>query len=291
MRLIGHLPDQSSATVFGDYLYAQGIRNDLEADPDGRWAVWVRDEEHLGQAGAALADYRENPTAARFQKATVTARQLKEQEQADETAARQRVRNRRQLFPKFGRYGVGPITFLLILASVTIGVLSRLGEDQEFLKPLFLKLPLVWHGEVWRLITPILIHFGSLHLLFNMLWLFDLGCMIEGRQGMLRLLLLVVVIGVLSNVGQYLFAKDWHFGGMSGVVYGLFGYCWLRGKYDPASGLGVHPQNVVMMIAWFFLCVFGFIPHVANTAHGVGLGLGMAWGALSSLPWFRRRPK
>ena len=185
---------------------------------------------------------------------------------------------------------MGPLTFALIAFSVAIAVLSRLGEDHGFLKPFHLFLPLVWKGEVWRLLTPIFIHYGPLHLLFNMLWLYQLGCLIEGRQGTLRLLLLVVVIGVLSNVAQYV-ATGAGFGGMSGVVYGLFGYVWLRGKYDPASGLGMHSQNVVIMIVWFFLCVFKIIPHVANTAHGVGLGLGMAWGALSSLSWFRRRPK
>jgi GlpG protein len=96
------------------------------------------------------------------------------------------------------------------------------------------------------------------------------------------------VTGVLSNLGQHYF-KGPFFEGMSGVVYGLLGYIWMKGKFDPASGLYLHPQTVVMMLIWFFACLFKLIPNVANWAHGVGLVVGMAWGALSSLYQNRRR--
>jgi GlpG protein len=96
-------------------------------------------------------------------------------------------------------------------------------------------------------------------------------------------LLLVVVIGIGSNLGQTYIGNSPAFGGMSGVVYGLLGYIWVRGKCDPASGLYLHPSTVVMMLVWFFACLTGMIGHIANAAHGVGLVMGMAWGYLSSL--------
>jgi GlpG protein len=139
-------------------------------------------------------------------------------------------------------------------------------------------LPEVQAGQVWRLITPIFIHFGPLHLLFNLFWLRDFGSMIEVRQGMLKLALLVVVLGVASNLGQYLIGGP-DFGGMSGVLYGLFGYIWLRGQCDPASGLALAPTTVSVMMIWFFLCLFGIIGSVANGTHAVGLVLGVVWGA------------
>jgi GlpG protein len=72
------------------------------------------------------------------------------------------------------------------------------------------------------------------------------------------------------------------FGGMSGVVYGLVGYVWMKGKYDPAAGLFLHPWTVIMVILWFFVCLTGYVGTIANAAHAAGLVLGVAWGYLSS---------
>ena len=128
----------------------------------------------------------------------------------------------------------------------------------------------VRQGQVWRLITPIFIHFGLLHILFNLWWLKDLGSMVEACQSKRQLLLLVVVIGIASNLGQYFWAGP-GFGGMSGVVYGLLGYIWIRGKLDPGSGLFLNQVSLIIMLAWFFACLVGVIPHVANGTHVVGL--------------------
>ena len=72
------------------------------------------------------------------------------------------------------------------------------------------------------------------------------------------------------------------FGGMSGVVYGLLGYIWMQGKFDPASKLSLEPQTVIFMIVWFFLCLFSLVGNVANTVHGVGLVVGIIWGFLAA---------
>jgi GlpG protein len=74
-----------------------------------------------------------------------------------------------------------------------------------------------------------------------------------------------------------------NFGGMSGVVFGLLGYCWMRGKFDLTSGLYVSGQTAGFMIAWFFICLAGFMGPVANGAHGVGLVAGVVWGYLSAM--------
>src|SRR5205814_9740200 len=91
------------------------------------------------------------------------------------------------------------------------------------------------NGQLWRLITPIFVHGGFLHLLFNMWWMRDLGFMIEQRKGSLRLALMVLLVAIPSNIAQYMTAGPW-FGGMSGVVYGLFGYIWMKGKFSPHEG-------------------------------------------------------
>ncbi len=188
------------------------------------------------------------------------------------------------------RYRVGPVTVALIAVCVVVAIYSSLGEDQKSLLPFFISshpasraseaLPEVRHGEVWRLLTPIFIHLGVMHLIFNMLWMKDLGTEIENRGGSLSFLVLVAVLAVCSDLGQY-FVGGSNFGGMSGVVYGLFGYVWLRGRFDPASGYVMPAQTVLVMLAWFVFCMFGIL-NIANTAHGVGLVVGAAWGYVTA---------
>ena len=296
MRLIGHLGEESAARTFGDYLYVQGIENHLEHEKAAGWGIWINDEDKVEQAATLLAAFRADPKNERYESEGERAARLREKEEADQAAYRKRLRNRRHLFRPLTAYGFGPLTFALIAISVGVAIMSKMGEQEEPIMRLFITsfddrwdptLPEIRHGEIWRLLTPMFIHFGPLHLIFNMLWLRDLGSMVEARQSSLHLAILVVVIAACSNLGQVMVSHHPIFGGMSGVIYGLLGYVWIRGKFDPGSGLFLHPSTVTMMIVWFFACLAGFIPHVANTAHGVGLGMGMAWGFLSS---WRYRP-
>jgi GlpG protein len=156
----------------------------------------------------------------------------------------------------------------------------------------------VRHGQVWRLVTPIFLHFGLLHLLFNLFMLYQLGGPVEARRGSVRFLVLVLAIAVISNVAQYYFGNITRngghltfrpsplFGGLSGVVYGLFGYVWMKARFDPGLGLMMSQNTVVILLGWFFLCLLGpyfdllapLIGHVANMAHAAGLAVGLAVG-------------
>ena len=190
--------------------------------------------------------------------------------------------------PKRRSPGIGPVSLTLIVVSVAVALFSNLGNNRAFLYPLFISnyplafapLPEVLHGQVWRLVTPAFIHFGVIHLIFNLLWVKDLGSVIERREGSLPLALLFLGLAVTSGLGQYLVGGPF-FGGMSGVVYGWFGYVWLRGLGDRRSGYFMPQQTALLMLVWFVLCLVGVIPNVANTAHGVGLAVGALWGAVS----------
>ena len=296
MRLIGHLPEEKAARTFGDYLYVHGIENHLELEkPDG-WGIWISDEDKIEEATSLLTAFQLNPADPKYLAKAKAAPELRAEAEKSEANYRKKVSDRRQLFRPLGAYGFGPLTFVLIAISVLVAILSKLGAEHQPIMSLFITnytlsgnliewnnaLPEIRHGQLWRLITPIFIHFGPLHIIFNMLWLRDLGSMIEGRQSTWRLAVLVLVIAACSNLGQFWVGGPM-FGGMSGVVYGLLGYIWMRGKFDPASGLGLHPSTVTMMIIWFFACFTPLLPHVANGAHAVGLVMGIAWGWLSSL--------
>ena len=69
---------------------------------------------------------------------------------------------------------------------------------------------------------------------------------------------------------------------LSGLLYGLFGYLWIRGRFDPTFPLRLRGSVVIMLLGWFVVCAVGLIPHIANWAHGIGLALGMLWGYLES---------
>ena len=298
MRLIGHLADEAAARLFGDYLYVQGITNQLEHEKPEGWGIWINEEDHVQRAASLLEAFRKNPTDPIYKRQGKTAEELREHEQKDQEAYRKRLKNRRHLFRPLTPYGFGPLTFAMIALSLAVFVWSGFGDAFDPVRSWFITdfgpgtifdktLPEIRHGELWRLITPIFIHFGAMHILFNMLWLRDLGSMVEGRQSTLHLLVLVLVIASASNVAQWFYDKNPNFGGMSGVVYGLIGYIWIRGKCDPGSGLYLHSYTVISALVWFGAC---FVPnlfsfHAANGAHAAGLGVGMLWGYLSSLKY------
>lgn len=295
MRQIGHIADEKQARVFGDHLLASRIRNEIEAD-DHTWAVWILEEEQVADAQARLELFRANPAAPEFLAAGAQAAQAREAEARDLADYKKRVRTGKSLFPKLGGYGVGPLTFGLIVVCVMVAVYSRLGKDSEFVRKLLLADPeyaghaflaQVRAGEFWRLFSPAFIHFGLLHLLFNLMWLYQLGCMIEARLGTFTFALLVAVTDVGPMLAQYLVLGPGYVGGMSGVVYGLAGYVWMRGKYDRASGVFLDRQNVQWLLIWLVVCYTGAVGTVANTAHLAGLIIGVVWGRVSA--WFAAR--
>jgi GlpG protein len=283
MRIIGHLENEAHARVFGDYLYAQGIQNNIEPDREGTWAIWVHGEDELDKATSLLDRFQKNPGDVKYQNAQMVAQDRREQEFKEDQAARKRHFDRSRLVPGRG-FGMGRLTTGLIVVCVVVYLLRMGGASVSWL---FIAethgtgLVEVTRGQLWRLVTPILLHFSPLHILFNMLWLWQLGSMMERIRGWRRYAIFLVSTAVISNLGQFI-ASGPAFGGMSGVVYALLGYGWVRGKLDPASGFFVEPQIVLFMTIWFFICLFGLIPGVANTAHGVGFASGIAWGYLAA---------
>jgi GlpG protein len=183
-----------------------------------------------------------------------------------------------------------PVTLTLIVLSVIgfyIGAIdSRLEALLTFFEFdqvgsfVFFKLSA---GEYWRLVTPIFLHFSPLHIVFNMLWLWDLGRRVELRQGPWQLLLIVLLIGAGSNIAQAAFAGPNIFGGMSGVDYGLLAYCWLWGVLRKDPVLHVPKAVMIAMVAIMLLSMTGISefmggPAVANAAHVGGLLMGLLVG-------------
>jgi GlpG protein len=180
-------------------------------------------------------------------------------------------------------------TLALIIACLWVAAFTALGDNDDALSALFIAVPgsTLWQtlasGELWRLITPIFLHFGALHLLFNMMWVWDLGREIEKRNAPWFLPAFVAMIGIAGNLTQY-FASGPAFGGMSGVVYGLIAYIWIRNRLSAQPSYELHQRDVVTAVIWYFLCWTGALGPIANWAHTAGLVGGLIWGYLDPVP-------
>jgi GlpG protein len=316
MRQIGTLPGESART-FADYLMTLKIRTQLQPEGDG-FAVWVCDEDHVPRARQELAEFTGNPTDARYRGVSSAAESLRRQEARVEEDYARRQRRMDQRMRGLGA-AHRPLTLALVAISVVVALASNFGKEDD--SPLLQALHIssyrhveladgspgiAWHdlseirsGQVWRLVTPIFIHYGPIHLIFNMLMMLSLGGAVESRRGSLRLLLMVLVLAAGSNFLQYhvnfedgalRLRPSPMFGGMSGVLYGVFGYLWMKSRYEPQLGLGMSNETVLIMLGWFVLCLFGVIKGVANGAHAGGLILGLIIGVAPTV-WRRLRGK
>ena len=314
MRRIGSISSEQQAQTLRDYLFTQEIEAQVDQGADG-WNVWVLDEDHLETARKELAEFQANPLAEKFVTATTQAQARRQARLDEDLKARKQQVNMRERWerPVYQRI---PITILLIVASVAVTVATEFGRNRELTNHVYIqhveftrrnlvryiewdpRLTDVRSGEVWRLVTPIFLHLDWLHIVFNMYWLFLLGTMIEEAKGKWRFLSIVLVIAIASNVVQFwgpvYQLADWSqlfdhpketfsfgpsFGGMSGVVYGLVGYLWMKSKFAPDEGFFIPKHLVVLFAVWTLLCLSGLLSGlvgpIANTAHLVGLFTGM----------------
>ena len=299
MRQLGTLPTQDQTRRLVDYLLTEGIATRAEEDGDD-WLIWVISEDDFERARHEFADFQASPESDRYQGREQQAEELRAEKRARVQQAKENltvVRSGAQepLSAKARRI---PITFALILICVATALWTSLGDnansdffhfvserhqyDNEWnpQDPVDATVD-VRNGQIWRLVSPIFLHLGGLHLLFNMMWFYQLGGQIEMRKGRVKYLLLILALAVFSNLVQVYVSRYPFFGGMSGVVYGLFGYIWMKSRFDPTDRLFIHPSTVTMMMIWFVIC---FAPgmNVANGGHGGGLALGAAIGYLSS---------
>ena len=293
MRCIGNISSEPLACAFSDRLTLSHIEHRIVADDAGLWEVWIYNEDDLEQARESLASFKASPVPVvpdlSQQAEALRRRAIAEYEKTSSIPIdiRTRWRSPSMRMP--------PVTFILLALSIAVSVYTRLGEDVDKVMPLFItsydthglhfvynvSLPELRNGQFWRLLTPVFLHFGFMHLFFNMMWLKDLGSAIEVVKGSWFYLFLFLVTAIPSNVGQF-FMSGPSFGGMSGVVYGYLGYVWMKEKFDPASRLMLQPGTVTMMLIWFVLCLTGILGPVANTAHGVGLVVGVLVGLVDA---------
>ncbi|MGK0445052.1 MAG: GlpG protein [Bermanella sp.] len=173
-----------------------------------------------------------------------------------------------------------PITTSIIVISLLVALITQLGE--QLLELFFIAqiqyyprswIPYSGLAAIWHSISPIFLHFGVEHLIFNSLSFWYLGSILERKMSLATYVLLILLLALVSNYSQ-LWVSGPLFGGLSGVVYGLIGFaCCYQLFYRP---LMIPKALFYLAIGWI---VLGFTPffaaiglgNMANTAHVSGL--------------------
>lgn len=288
MRKLLDASDGADAKQIVDRLLIAGI--DACVRPEGSHAVWVIDEDDIESARRVASSATDLSEVA---KKAAAIRRDKQRADDDHVQRFVDVNTRWRGVPGVT---LGPVTALLIVGSLVVGLLDFLGgPDVERMWALTIDhwrstrpLQRVFEGEVWRLLTPMFLHFGLFHLAFNMAWVWRLAPQIEAGHGSVFMVALVVVSDVAGNLGQY-FVSGPSFGGMSGVVYALFGFVWMSARYNRRYRYHIDDVTVVLAMVWFVLCATGAFGPIANVGHAGGLVVGLLFGMPAFIRHLRAR--
>ena len=196
---------------------------------------------------------------------------------------------------------LAPLTAALIVACVVVASISQLGTDLSAVRGMFFPsgpttgvvalLAALDSAGLWlRTLTPALLHFGPLHLVFNMLWLWYFGRLMEPTLGLWRYALVILLTAFSANVLQYLWEGSNNFGGMSGVVYGQLGFIWLWQTVSGERRLRLPMAMIMVFLGALVLMEILASAFIATAAHVGGLVAGMLAGAAFGM-WYRASVK
>jgi GlpG protein len=313
MRRIGTVESSSLASRFCDYLVTLGIHATIdpaEGSPDIKeFSIWVKDEKRVEDAKVAFKEFLRSPHDARYQVSSEAAKQ-----RAHEAAENQRrLKNlkaapvRRNGFSQNARPVVIISTIIICLIA---GIATNFGRPRvrvssdgravlprEFYRFDAMKFVSTedWQktddafasirkGQVWRLLTPAILHGNIGHFAMNMLSLFVLGVAIERIQGRLVIALLLVVTALAGTVVQAVWPELYGGGpnavGASGAAFGLLGYIWVRPFYHSDLPIAIPPSGLILAMLFLLLGIAGVIQGIANGAHVGGLVGGMILATL-----------
>ncbi len=142
---------------------------------------------------------------------------------------------------------------------------------------------LLRQGEWFRLVTPIFIHGGLLHLASNSYAIWNVGPLVEKIYGSSRYLFIYLLAGIGGVIGSYfggMARPAWIAGvGASGAIFGLFGALFVFGykyrhelpqNFRKAVTSGIVPVVIINLFIGFS------IPAIDNAAHIGGLISGAA---------------
>jgi membrane associated rhomboid family serine protease len=180
--------------------------------------------------------------------------------------------------------GVQPpvVTWAILAVTAAIGVASLLSPrlDELFLDWFALDKVAVLQGELWRLLTVVLVHGGMLHLLFNMYALWIIGPIVEALYGRVRFAFIYGLCAVAGSTASFVFSDARLSVGASGAIFGLFGVLLVADRvHKPALTRGARSLTAQIGMLVAVNLVIGFaVPGIDNAAHVGGLLAGLWLG-------------
>lgn len=264
MLVVATLANPRAAQAFVDYMKTQGIELRIQAVSNHEVEILASDADYH-RAVAEFQSFITNPNDDKYLAASWQSGGLDSGLQANHSGP--------SIWQKFIAGG-GWVTLSTITVCVVIYLLGAISNLYDLL---FFPPREAWaDGELWRWLTPAFMHFSLLHIGFNLGWWWLLGGQIERRFSSNFLLIFLLFSAVGSNVSQYLLEGSRWFGGLSGVVFALFGYCWLYGKLRPQDGISFTNGMFAFSLVWLAIGFADMLPIAfANGAHLSGLLIGL----------------
>ena len=264
MQRLGTISHPRLAQAFIDYMASKNIVIRLAPEPEKVFALWVEDDAHLTMAQAELSAFLDDPAQAKYQAASWEMAETR-------TASFQ--------YPKVNfidliRAQAGPFTLTILSICLGIYILWFFGLQGTLFDWLHFPSMGSEKWQLWRYFTHTLLHFSIIHIVFNCLWWWLLGGIIERKISTWKLVQIFLFSAMISGFAQFAISGI-EFGGLSGVVYALLGYLWWIGWLAPEKGVGIPKAYVGFMLAWL---VLGFVlpMNIANMAHLFGVLTGCA---------------
>jgi len=182
---------------------------------------------------------------------------------------------------------ISVIQLLMLIVALGIGgfaspsINPSLGPPSEALIILGAKVTkLIQQGQVWRLVMPIFLHAGFIHLFLNVYAQLRFGMSLERKYGLLRFLIVYFLSGIGGSILSCLIRPDAVGVGASGAIMGLMGcfvteilYTW--SITDPRTRRFNLIQSLVVI---GFIMLLSLAPMVDLGAHLGGLFVGMIVG-------------
>lgn len=268
MHRLAGLNNPRQAQAFIDYMASRGIALTLAPEPEGMFAIWLDDSQHIIEVQAELNQFLANPYDTKYQAASWDV--------AETRTAKFHYGSPDLL--AIIKSQAGPFSLSVMVVAIVIYGLWLFGWQQPVFNLFHFPQMNGDQWQVWRFFSHALIHFSTLHILFNCLWWWILGGQLERHSGSGKLVQVFLISALISGFAQF-WLHGPNFGGLSGVVYALLGYIWWMGWLAPQRGLSIPKPYVIFMLAWLvlgFAQPFGM--SVANMAHLFGLvsGCGLA---------------